>query len=243
MAAAVAVGAVLGALLHSFGVGEPSPVGAEAAAAEDRGSASVGGAVVEREEGVPTAAVTAGETGVLRIEAGGCGAVRQASATVVDDGGRVVVLTNAHVVRGSGTALVRSPSGAVVSAQVTGSVQGRDAAVLELDEGDTHEVEALEIGPPPQVGHELVVVGHPEGHLHAGSGVLRAIERRAGYDGSSDVLLVDSQVRGGSSGGAVLDAEGRLVGLVAAKDPSTGWAVAYPIAEVLGRGSGVVPGC
>ena len=116
---------------------------------------------------MPSAAVTAGETGVLRIEAGGCGAVRQASATVVDDGGRVVVLTNAHVVRGSGTALVRSPSGAVVSAQVTGSVQGRDAAVLELDEGDTREVEALEIGPPPQVGHELVVVGHPEGHTDA----------------------------------------------------------------------------
>ena len=242
MVAAVAVGAVLGVVLSSLGVGRDD--GGEAALAGEEGpSAQVSAAVLERGDGVPDAAVQAGELGVLRVEVGGCGGARQASATAVRDGDELLLLTNAHVVRGAGTALVRAPSGDVLTAQVAGAVPGRDAAVLELSPEDEALIDALLVGSAPGVGDGLVVVGHPEGHTDARRGVVRSIERRAGYDGSSDVLLVDAPVRGGSSGGAVLDDGGRVVGLVAAKDPATGWAVAYPIAEVLGRGLGAVPAC
>jgi len=242
MMLAVAAGAALGVLLSSLGVGQ-ADAGGTAASPERSGDPEVSSAVVERGEGVPGRAVQAGELGVLRVEAGGCGTSLQASATAVRHGDDVVLLTNAHVVRGAGSVLVRLPAGDLVAAQVAGTVPGRDAAVLELAERDEDLVDALQLGQVPGIGDELVVVGHPEGHTDARRGVVRSIERRAGYDGASDVLLVDAQVRGGSSGGAVLDDDGRVVGLVAAKDPATGWAVAYPIAEVLGRGLGAIPGC
>jgi hypothetical protein len=241
MVAAVATGAMLGVALHSLGVGQGTGTGPLGEATDV--AAQVASAVLERQEGVPGAAVEAGEAGVLWVESAGCGIAKQASATAVRDGERVVLLTNAHVVRGSGTVLVRAPSGEVLVAQVAGAVHGRDAAVLELTSEDQELLGALALAPAAGVGDELVVVGHPEGHTAAVRGTVRSIERRAGYDGSSDVLLVDAQVRGGSSGGAVLDDEGRVVGLVAAKDPATGWAVAYPIAEVLGRGLGSIPPC
>ena len=242
MVAAVAVGAALGVLLSSLGVGQPDPGGESALGGSDVG-VDVSAAVGERDVDVPDVAVRAGELGVLRVEASGCGTALQASATAVRRGDELVLLTNAHVVRGAGTVLVRVPSGDLVAAQVAGTVPRRDAAVLELTAEDQELIEPLAIGQAPRVGDELVVVGHPEGHTDARRGVVRGIERRAGYDGASDVLLVDAQVRGGSSGGAVVDDEGRVVGLVAAKDPSTGWAVAYPIAEVLGRGLGAIPAC
>ena len=241
MLLAVAAGAVLGVVLSSLGVGQSDAGGT---AAEELGAApQVSSAVVERGEGVSDEAVRAGELGVLRVEAGGCGASLQASATAVRQGDALLLLTNAQVVRGAGTVLVRLPSGDLVAAQVVGTVPGRDAAVLELAEEDEALIEALEVASAPQVGDPLVVVGHPDGHTDARRGVVRSVERRAGYDGASDVLLVDAQVRGGSSGGAVVDDQGRVVGLVAAKDPATGWAVAYPIAEVLGRGLGAIPAC
>ena len=241
MLLAVAAGAVLGVVLSSLGVGQSDAGGT---AVEELGAApQVSSAVVERGEGVSDEAVRAGELGVLRVEAGGCGASLQASATAVRQGDDLLLLTNAHVVRGAGTVLVRLPSGDLVAAQVVGTVPGRDAAVLELAEEDEALIEALEVASAPRVGDPLVVVGHPDGHTDARRGVVRSVERRAGYDGASDVLLVDAQVRGGSSGGAVVDDQGRVVGLVAAKDPATGWAVAYPIAEVLGRGLGAIPAC
>lgn len=230
--AAVVVGVLLGVALHAAGVG----------ASDATPAAEVAAARLERGGDVGTAAVEALERGVLLVEAGGCGDVRQASATLVSQGTRAVVLTNAHVVRGSGTVTVRGPGGEPQVAQVLGAVVGRDAAVLEL-EGAVDGAEAIDIAPMPAEGEQVTVVGHPDGVASARSGRIAAVERRAGYGGASDVLLVDTEVRGGSSGGAVLDAGGRVVGLVAARDPRTGWAVAYPIGEVLGRALGPVPDC
>jgi hypothetical protein len=54
-------------------------------------------------------------------------------------------------------------------------------------------------------------------------------------------MLIDVQAHPGLSGGAVLDRSGTMAGLVAARDPETGWTVAYPIGEVLGRPTEPVP--
>lgn len=211
-----------------------APTGAE------RGpEASVAAARLERDVDVDPQVVSSVESGVMWVEASGCGVVRQASATVVRHGSRDVMLTNAHVVVGSGTVSVRTTDGRVVSTEVVGTVPGRDAALLEVPEGVT----ALPVGAMPGRGDELIVAGHPDGTARAVGGRVAGIERRVAHGVSSEVLLVDVAVTGGNSGGAVLDARGAVVGLVAAKDPRTGWAVAYPIAEVVGRGLGPIPAC
>lgn len=242
--AAVALGAVLGVALHAMGVG---------AAQSGEVPVAVAAAQVLRGAGVGDGPVAALEHGVLRVDAQACGEERQGSATVLRDGQRVVVLTNAHVVRGAGTVVLTSPAGAEVTAEVLGSVPGRDAVQLGPLSGSgpagAELIDGLEGIVPltpttvPAIGETVAVAGHPNATARVDAGRLVSIDRRAGFGGASDVLLVDVPVRGGSSGGAVLDAEGRVIGLVAAKDPSTGAAVAYPIAEVLGRGLGPTPTC
>jgi S1-C subfamily serine protease len=237
--AALGTGAALGSLLHVGGVGVPAvPSGSAAVAVE------VAAATLERSTAVPAEVAEVAAAAVLRIEATGCGELVQGSATAVEVAGRTVLLTNAHVVRGSGTVAVVLPDGGTRPAQVLGVVPGRDAAVLRL-EGSTYPegLDPAPIGGAVPVGSLLSVAGHPQGSVRVGRGQLTAIEPRSGFGGTSDVLLVDVQVEGGSSGGAVFDDGGRAVGLVAARDPRTGGAVAYPIAEVLGRELGPVPAC
>ena len=73
---------------------------------------------------------------------------------------------------------------------------------------------------------------------------VRSSELRSGYGGTAQVLLIDAPAEGGLSGGTVVDADtGDVVGLVAARDPSTGDVVAYPLHEVLGRSTVPTPGC
>lgn len=248
--AAAVVGAVLGIALHTLGVG---------AVHGDAVPVAVAAAQVVRGPGVGDRVAAAFERGVLRVDVQACGQERQGSATVLLDGDRVVVMTNAHVVRGAGSVELTLPTGVEVTAEVISAVQGRDAVRLgpltggepalgeqdawQAGEGWPGGTVPLHTGPLPAVGDTVSVAGHPGASARIDSGRVVSIDRRAGFGGASDVLLVDVPVRGGSSGGAVLDSEGRVVGLVAAKDPSTGAAVAYPIGEVLGRGAGPTPTC
>ncbi len=69
------------------------------------------------------------------------------------------------------------------------------------------------------------------------------VQRRAGWGSASEVLLVGARAHGGHSGGAVLDTSGRVVGLIAARDPGTGRVVAYRIDDLLSAQVGPPPGC
>lgn len=224
MTLAILLGAVIGVGAHSLlpaagSTPPPAPV------------AQVEGRVLDRDA-------------TLRVEADGCGDRRTASATVIGAPGDQLVLTNAHVVRGAGTVRVHHDDGSTSSATVVGSVDDRDAAVLRLD--DTRDAPS---GPPSArasaaVGDRVVVVGFPSGERQEVEARIRTIELRSGYGGTAPVLLVDAPAAGGLSGGTVLDADtGDVVGLVAARDPSSGDVVAYPVGELLGRPLAAVPSC
>ncbi len=224
---AVLLGAVLGVGAHSLlpaagttgSVAPPAPV------------AEVAGRVLDRDA-------------TMRVEAVGCGEQRSATATVVGPPGAEVVLTNAHVARGAGTVQVHHDDGSVGTATVVGSVAGRDAAVLRLDDESVSPASPPAARAPAEAGDEVVVIGYPGGTRVELTARVRTSELRSGYGGTAQVLLIDAPAEGGLSGGTVVDADtGDVVGLVAARDPATGDAVAYPIGEVLGRTLGPVPGC
>ena len=225
-AGAVALAVLLGAVV---GVGAHSLLPAAGSTPPPAPSAEVAGRTLDRDA-------------TVRVEAFGCGERRSATATVVGPPGAETVLTNAHVVRGSGTVEVHRDDGTIVTASVRGAVDGRDAAVLRLD-GDVPaapSVSSRSVG----VGDEVVVTGFPGGERIEVTARVRSSELRSGYGGTSPVLLIDADAEGGLSGGTVLDATtGDVVGLIAARDPASGDAVAYPIREVLDRALGPVPGC
>lgn len=226
--------AVTGATLLGvvLGTGAHVAVGATSPAPAPR--AEVAGAVLERD--VPGA--------VLEVSAHGCGIAKQASATVVQGPRGPVVLTNAHVVTGAGTVVVRTPAGDV-TARVAGVVQGRDAAVLRVDPGEWPEGVAptRPVGADARTGDPVDVTGFPAGDPERRAGRVTSIEPRQAYGGTTSVLVIDAPAEPGSSGGAVLDVTGAVVGLVAARDPGSGATVAYPVRDLLDGTLVAAPGC
>ena len=143
------------------------------------------------------------------------------------------VMTNAHVVAGTRH----------VDVYLADSVQPYPATVVVFDpETDVAVLAvpdllapALRLGPELRRGDDAVVAGFPaDGPLQASAARVRGRIRAVGEDiygvGSveRDVYALRAEVRSGNSGGPLLDAEGRVVGLVFAAsvdDPSTGYAL------------------
>ncbi len=157
-----------------------------------------------------------------------------------DGSGRELLLTNAHVVRGAASVRVVLADGSDAELAVLGAVDGKDAALLDpspLRGAAT----AAALGPSVGLGDPVVVAGHPAGSFRLDASDVVDVQRRAAYGSASDVLLVGATAEGGHSGGAVMDAAGAVVGLVAARDPGTGRVVAYRIDELLDATLGALP--
>jgi S1-C subfamily serine protease len=239
----VAIALVVGVLLG---------VGAHALTSTAHADAAVGtevaGISLERSVGIDDQVADLAARAVLRVDAVGCGEQRQASATLVRaDDGRVLMLTNAHVVKGSGTVEVQVGDGTVVSVPVLGALAGRDAVLLDADAllaevGDDVASPAA-AGGEVALGAPLAVAGYPGGSARVDATYLADVQRRVADGVASEVMLTGSTVIGGSSGGAVMDDQGRVVGLVAARDRSTGQAVAHPLAGLLDASLVAPPGC
>jgi len=125
------------------------------------------------------------------------------------------LLTNAHVVGSANTGTASFSDGTSVPFRVVGADPLSDLAVLRAD-GDTPE--PAELGEADQlvVGQLVVAVGNPLGL--AGSvtaGVVSALGRSLPARGRviEDVIQTDAALNPGNSGGALADAEARVVGI------------------------------
>lgn len=215
----------------ALGVGMLLGVGAFAVQAEAdfRAPAPAGSSAAPRSTGAVEGAARAG---VLRAEVDACGVQRVGTVTVLGADSGPVGLTNEHVVRDA-TSVVLSGQGDALPVEVYGAVDHRDAALVELP--GAADTGPLAAGLRPRVGDRVLVAGFPGGRYEAEWGTVRRYEERTGRGSLSTVMLIDVQAHPGLSGGAVLDRTGSLAGLVAARDPATGWTVAYPSSEVLHR--------
>jgi S1-C subfamily serine protease len=125
------------------------------------------------------------------------------------------LLTNAHVVGSANTGTASFSDGTSVPFRVVGADPLSDLAVLRAN-GDTPE--PAELGEADQlvVGQLVVAVGNPLGL--AGSvtaGVVSALGRSLPARGRviEDVIQTDAALNPGNSGGALADAEARVVGI------------------------------
>jgi S1-C subfamily serine protease len=151
------------------------------------------------------------------------------SGFVYDARGHIV--TNAHVVSRGDDVRVRFADGREVDATVVGSDAASDIAVLRVEATDG-ELTPLELGSSSEVrpGEPVVALGSPlgfEGSVTAGivSGVDRTIQAP---DGSTitGAIQTDAALNSGNSGGPLLDAEGRVVGVNAqVRSPTIGFAI------------------
>jgi S1-C subfamily serine protease len=189
---------------------------------------------------VATPGVRRAAAATVQIESEGCGGLLFGSGFPVDD---QLVVTNAHVVAGTGHHRVLTQRGGRFTATVVWFDPKRDLALLS--------VPGLQIRPLTLVG--LVprgtpgaVIGYPGGGGEVVVGAL-VVARTAAvgrdiYSSSlvrREIYILRARVRKGDSGGPVVDRSGRPLGVVFAAstvDPNEGYALtASELRSVLDR--------
>jgi S1-C subfamily serine protease len=187
----------------------PRPVDAPAAAARAEDPAAARGTVQSVVAASSPAVVT---VLVGPAEAGG----RLGSGFLVDDRGRV--LTNAHVIGDASSAQVLFEDGTEAEGRVLGTDESTDLAVLEVDEVP-EDVRPLPLGRSRGlvVGDPVIAIGNPFGlDRTATTGIVSALKRRItapnGFE-IQNIVQTDAAINQGNSGGPLLDASGRVLGI------------------------------
>jgi putative serine protease PepD len=150
---------------------------------------------------------------------GGSGQSATATGTgfVVDGKGHIV--TAAHVVEGASSISVKFQNGTTRTAKVLGTDEATDVAVLSVDpSGLTLHPLALGSSASLSIGDEVAAIGDPftyDRSLSTGvvSGLDRTISAPNGFT-VAHAIQTDAALNPGNSGGPVLDASGRVIGIV-----------------------------
>ena len=193
--------------------------------------------------------------------AGPFGLPRKAQSTdtgtgsVLDSQGRI--LTADHVVAGANSVNVTFQNGVTRTAKVLGGDTATDIAVLKVDPS------GLKLHPLPlgsvskmRIGDPLAVIGDPfDYHRSLSTGVISGLDRTIQAPNGFTIahaVQTDAAMNPGNSGGPVLDAHGRVIGVAdqiatggSGVDSSTGVGFAVPIdiakAELPQLESGAAP--
>jgi S1-C subfamily serine protease len=215
------VGALLGGGLVAALVQEDGPVAGGPATAPsitvDGDSSNVVPAVAEAVTpsvvriDVPPAAVTEGPLG-------GPGPALGSGVIYRSDG---FILTNNHVVGEAETVTVRLASGDVLEAEVVGTDPLNDLAVVRIDRDGLPAINLREAAEALLVGETVIAIGSPFGlDASVTTGIISGLNRDLRVDDEETVGLVipsviqtDAAINPGNSGGALVDGQGRLVGI------------------------------
>jgi S1-C subfamily serine protease len=144
-----------------------------------------------------------------------------------------LVVTNQHVVDGAEEVAVRQ-RGRRVRASVVGSDPSTDLALVRVRPAQARRLKALPLGNSAEVrpGEPAVVIGNPLGLARTiTAGVISAVDRRIeAPDGFPirDAIQTDAAVNPGNSGGPLLDASGRVIGVIS-QGRGDGIAFAVPV--------------
>ena len=158
------------------------------------------------------------------------------------------VLTNMHVIRGVKGLRVALADGRVFPAEVVGADEVNDLAILRLR---MEERETLPFTKPGDsndllVGEPVIAIGNPLGFSNSvTTGVISSVNRTVRREAEPDptnftqsaglgyfhgLIQTDASINHGNSGGPLLNAEGRLIGInVAMVRGAQGLGLAIPI--------------
>ncbi len=134
------------------------------------------------------------------------------SGFVIDKSGYIV--TNNHVIDGADDIKVTLTDGRELPAKLIGTDPQTDLAVIKVEAKDELPAVAFADSDKARVGDWVVAIGSPFG---LGGSVTAGIISARGRDIHSgpydDYLQIDAPINAGNSGGPVINAEGRVVGV------------------------------
>lgn len=148
-------------------------------------------------------------------EGGGVG-----SGVILDGDGNI--LTNYHVIEGATAISVTVNDATSYEAEVVGSDESSDLAVIRLVDADGAQLTPVEIGDSDDlnVGEWVMAIGSPFGNEQSVStGIVSALYRSTAMQSSTgttiyaNMIQTDAAINPGNSGGALVDSEGKLIGI------------------------------
>jgi len=137
------------------------------------------------------------------------------SGVVITPGGLVV--TNEHVIEGAAAIKVRFADGEEVDAEVVGSDADADLALIKVPRSTPSNL-PLAREDDLLIGETVIAIGNPLGlESTVTVGVLSARDRTVRSPRTNrmytDFLQTDASINPGNSGGALVDLDGRLIGI------------------------------
>ena len=124
------------------------------------------------------------------------------------------ILTNNHVVDGAKEVKVTLTDGRDFTAKVIGRDPKTDIAVVKID-ADNLPIVSLADSSKVKVGDVVLAVGNPFGvGQTVTEGIVSAMNRgNMGIEDYEDFIQTDAAINPGNSGGALVDIDGRLIGI------------------------------
>jgi len=133
----------------------------------------------------------------------------QGTGFIIDEQGYIV--TNYHVVENAKSAGIFTYEGTTHSVKLIGYDQNLDIALLKI-EGDFEELR-LENSNNVQIGEKVIAIGNPLGlQFSVSEGIISATQR-PGPSGIDAYIQTDAALNPGNSGGPLINAEGRVIGI------------------------------
>ena len=142
------------------------------------------------------------------------------SGVVLDTDGHI--LTNYHVVEGATGIAVTMNDGTNYEAELVGTDESSDLAVIRLIDADPATLTPIEIGNSDElnVGEWVMAIGSPFGNEQSVStGIVSALYRSTAMQSSNgttiyaNMIQTDAAINPGNSGGALVNDNGELVGI------------------------------
>ena len=135
------------------------------------------------------------------------------SGVIVSARGQDYVLTNNHVIANAQDIQVLLYDGRIAKANLVGSDQETDLAVLKIDASN---LPVIHMADPQQLrpGDVVLAIGNPFGlNQTVTMGIVSAIGRQLNSSSAEDFIQTDAAINLGNSGGALVNANGQLVGI------------------------------
>lgn len=156
------------------------------------------------------------------------------------------IITNYHVIKDAATIEVKTADNEQLIAKVKGADQWTDLAVITVDGKQLKDKLSFADSDKVEAGQTAIAIGSPLDQAFAGSvskGIISGTNRSVPvdldgdgiYDWEANVLQTDAAINPGNSGGALIDSQGRLIGVNAMKislDNVEGISFAIPSNEV-----------
>jgi len=124
------------------------------------------------------------------------------------------ILTNNHVVAGADEIKVKLSDSREYKAEIKGTDEKLDLAVLKIDVKEGLPVAKLGDSDAIQVGEWVMAIGNPFGlNQTVTAGIVSAMGRVIGSGPYDDFIQTDASINPGNSGGPLFNAEGKVIGI------------------------------